>query len=188
MKTMNPLFKTGFVLLLAIMAGCAPAPRKSTFQGIDLDNRYYGNAVGNQVTRIALKQLGIPYRYGGATRRGFDCSGLVLYSYRQMGIQLPRTARSQARAIRPVPISRLRPGDLVFFRIYRNRVSHVGIYYHSGLFIHAPKSGKRVSITSMRTPYWRKHYHGAGRVRTSPSYSSRRFIRKKGRNSSPDVL
>ena len=172
MTTLNTLFVSCFLVLFTLLSGCASTPQKRlSFEHINLSNRYYGNALGNQVTRIALKQIGARYRYGGANPHGFDCSGLVHYSYGQMGIQLPRTARSQAVAIRSVPISRLRPGDLVFFRISGNRVSHVGIYYHNGFFIHAPKSGKRVSIASMHTPYWRAHYHGAGRVPNDSRYT-----------------
>ncbi len=172
-KNLYTYFKTGIVLLMVVLTGCAPSTRKSSHDRISLDNRYYNNPIGNRATRIALKQIGTRYRFGGNTPRGFDCSGLVHYSYGQMGIHLPRSARLQSRALRSVPISQLRPGDLVFFKISRNQVSHVGIYYHDGLFVHAPKSGKNVSMASLSNPYWRSRYYRAGRVYDDFRYTAR---------------
>jgi len=108
--------------------------------------------------------MGTPYRYGGSDpREGFDCSGLVQYTHRQAGIAVPRTARAQYNASRPVSRRQLRPGDLVFFRIDGRRISHVGIYLGDGRFIHAPSSGQKVTTARLDDPYWRRHYSGAGR-------------------------
>jgi cell wall-associated NlpC family hydrolase len=113
---------------------------------------------------IATAQVGTPYRYGGSSPRGFDCSGLVYYSYRKAGIEVPRTTRAQLHAAQRVPLSRLNPGDLLFFKLGRQPVSHVAIYAGNGRFIHAPSSGKRVSYDSMSNPYWKNRLVAAGRI------------------------
>ena len=110
--------------------------------------------------------LGVPYRYGGSSpSRGFDCSGLVQYAHNQAGIEVPRTTGEQYRAALPITRQALRPGDLVFFRTHKHRyVSHVGIYLGKGKFIHAPSSGKHVSIASLKDDYWRQRYTSGGRM------------------------
>jgi cell wall-associated NlpC family hydrolase len=113
---------------------------------------------------IAREMIGAPYRYGGASPGGFDCSGLVYYSYRKAGITVPRTSAEQYRQSERVKLSGLRPGDLVFFRISRNKPSHVGIYAGGEHFVHAPSGGKRVSYASLVDPYWRSRVMGAGRL------------------------
>lgn len=115
------------------------------------------------VIATARRMLGAPYRYGGADPRGFDCSGLVSYAYRSIGIQVPRTSREQFRQARSVAMDNLQPGDVLFFRLSPPKVSHVAIYEGRGRFIHAPSSGKRVSYASLDNPYWRQHLVGAGR-------------------------
>lgn len=119
-----------------------------------------------QIVAAALDMIGVPYRYGGTSpRRGFDCSGLVQYAHRQAGFDVPRTTGQQYQAVIPVRRAALQPGDLVFFKIRGPRlVSHVGIYLGNGKFIHAPSTGKRVSIASLKDHYWRQHYTGAGRM------------------------
>jgi len=117
---------------------------------------------GSRIVRTAKKYQGVPYRYGGETPRGFDCSGYVMYVYKLNGILLPRSVRAQYRAGRPIGIRQARPGDLVFFRTSRKRrLSHVGIYMGDRRFIHAPRTGKRVTVADMRNPYWKKRYIGA---------------------------
>lgn len=110
--------------------------------------------------------LGVPYRFGGRSpTRGFDCSGLVQYAYSQAGIEVPRTTGEQYRAALPIKRQALQPGDVVFFRTRGRRfVSHVGIYLGEGEFIHAPSSGKHVSIDSLKDDYWRRHYTSGGRI------------------------
>lgn len=102
--------------------------------------------------------VGKPYRFGGASpSAGFDCSGLVQFSFQQAGIVLPRTTAAQLRASSPVRGSSLRRGDLLFFDQEGKKKSHVGIYLGEGKFVHAPSSGKRVRTDSLDSPYWRKH-------------------------------
>jgi len=113
---------------------------------------------------IAIDMIGTPYRYGGTSPRGFDCSGLVYYAYRKAGIQPPRTTTEQYHQSKRVQVSRLQPGDLVFFTISQGKLSHVGIYAGDDRFVHAPSSGKSVAYATLHDPYWRGRLIGAGRI------------------------
>lgn len=152
------LFLSCLLLCLAGMAlsGCAsrppahPGPDATTAQS------------AHPGLRVAMSQLGAPYRYGGSNPQGFDCSGLVYYAFRKSGVRVPRTTGALLRAAQPVPLSRLHPGDLLFFRL-SSKVSHVGIYAGDGWFIHAPSDGKQVSYDSMRRGYWKSRLVVAGR-------------------------
>ncbi len=107
----------------------------------------------------------MPYRWGGQTPNGFDCSGLVRYSYGQVGISLPRTTRDQRAATHVIAYSSANRGDLLFFRT-GVKGWHVGIYLGDGEFVHAPSSGKTVTTGSMENPYYRKHLVDVRRVQT----------------------
>lgn len=112
---------------------------------------------------VARNMLGVRYRYGGKDPSGFDCSGLVHYSFGRAGIRLPRTSRDIFRASQPIASEDLRPGDLVFFNVSADKLSHVGIYAGNNRFIHAPSAGKKVSYASLNNPYWQKRLVGLGR-------------------------
>lgn len=112
---------------------------------------------------VAIAQLGVPYHYGGATPRGFDCSGLVYYAYGQVGIRIPRSTIAQYHHAHPVALDKLQPGDLVFFKRTFHSVSHVGIYAGNARFIHAPSKGRAVSYDSLNNPYWKARLVAAGR-------------------------
>jgi peptidoglycan DL-endopeptidase CwlO len=114
-----------------------------------------------EVVPIALRYLGVPYRWGGASPSGFDCSGLVMYVYGKIGIALPHHAASQYGYGRSVSRSQLRPGDLVFF----NGLSHVGIYVGSGSFVHAPHTGDVVKISSLWDSWYAATWVGGRRLR-----------------------
>lgn len=118
-----------------------------------------------EALQVALAQQGIRYRAGGdAPSRGFDCSGLVFFSFNSVGISLPRTSQDMYRHARRIEKSELQPGDLVFFRLRSSRISHVGIYVGDGRFVHAPSRGKDVELASLGDAYWSKRFAGAGRV------------------------
>ena len=117
----------------------------------------------SQVPIIARKFLGVPYVYGGATPTGFDCSGLVQYTFRELGIEVPRTTSEQFTTAWPTDLAQLQSGDLLFFRLNSKVVSHVAIYFGDQQFIHAPATGRAVSISSLNNPFWRERLVGAGR-------------------------
>jgi cell wall-associated NlpC family hydrolase len=124
-----------------------------------------GNAAAARAARLAVSMVGAPYRYGGESPRGFDCSGLVYYTYRRAGIDIPRTTSAQFHAVHRLGSTPLHPGDLLFFNIEAKPRAHVGLYIGGGRFVHAPSSGKRVRISSLNNPYWRRRFYAAGRVR-----------------------
>ncbi|HEY7077789.1 MAG TPA: C40 family peptidase [Solirubrobacteraceae bacterium] len=112
----------------------------------------------------AEKQLGTPYLWGGAGPDRFDCSGLMQWAYKQVGVDLPRVAEDQAHVGVPVPRDQLRPGDLIPFADPSGYVHHIGMYVGDGKFIHAPHTGDVVKISSLNEPYFAQQYAGARRV------------------------
>lgn len=121
---------------------------------------------GNDIVRTAYAYRGTPYRYGGSSRGGFDCSGFTSYLYRKKGVALPHTATGQFHLGKKVNRGELKPGDLVFFQTGGKPISHVGIYVGDGRFIHS--SNKRsggVREDSLDSAYYRGRYRGARRVR-----------------------
>ena len=109
-----------------------------------------------------MDQLGTPYRYGGSNPAGFDCSGLVQYSYARAGKALPRTTKALWNTATPIESQRMLPGDLLFFSI-AGKMSHVGLYLGDGRFIHAPSSGRHVSVESLESEYYSRAFMRAGR-------------------------
>jgi peptidoglycan DL-endopeptidase CwlO len=131
--------------------GVAPPPVE-----IPVGNPGVGHSAAAQ---IALRYLGVPYVWGGSTPSGFDCSGLVMYVYAQLGISLPHYTVAQWNATLPISTSQMQPGDLVFF----DGLGHVGIYIGGGQFVHAPHTGTVVQIASL-SGYYASNLFGARRV------------------------
>ena len=143
--------------LLLVLAACSSPAYHKQMRSTHIDK--------TKIIDTARAQLGVDYRYGGESpTEGFDCSGLVFYSYQLAGIRIPRTTRGQLQQARPISKHQLNRGDLLFFRIYQSRVSHVGIYLGGKRFIHAPATGKSVSIARLDTPYWQKRFIRGGRI------------------------
>lgn len=116
---------------------------------------------GAQVVAIALRYLGIPYKWGAASPSiGFDCSGLTMYVFAQIGVSLPHFAAAQFGMGSAVSRDQLEPGDLVFFR----GLGHMGMYIGGGNFIHAPRTGDVVKISSLSESYYVSNWVGARRV------------------------
>ncbi|MGH8507012.1 MAG: C40 family peptidase [Stenotrophobium sp.] len=148
---MGNFLKFALLLGLSLLAACASRQIKP----LDEQTR-------ETIVTEALSQIGRPYLYGGATPAGFDCSGLVQYSYAQAGIALPRTTTEQIGAGEKIPMRDAEPADLLFYRI--DDGLHVAIYLGDGRAVHAPSSGKQVIATSMDIPYWQRAFITAVRI------------------------
>jgi cell wall-associated NlpC family hydrolase len=120
-------------------------------------------AQGAAIATAATALIGTPYHFGGADDAGFDCSGLALYVHERVGLAIPRTAAEQQHAARAVPLAQILPGDLVFFRIRKRGIDHVGIYTGAGRFVHAPHAGVAVSAAELSGGYYARHIVSAGR-------------------------
>jgi uncharacterized protein YgiM (DUF1202 family) len=123
-----------------------------------------GPSMASKIVSTAKKYIGVPYKWGGTTTKGFDCSGYVQYVYNENGISIPRTSSSQYYELtRKVSKSNLQAGDLVFFNTSGKGVSHVGIYIGDGKFIHSGTTNG-VVIAELFGAYWSNLYMGARRV------------------------
>lgn len=121
----------------------------------------------------ALSWLGIKYRFGGTTEKGFDCAGLVKKVFSTVGVFLPRTAAEQFRHGCAVSFDDLRPGDLVFFKnTYKKGISHVGIYIGQKLFVHAGSSQRKVVVDRIDLPYYLKRFAGGRRMAEAQSQAA----------------
>jgi cell wall-associated NlpC family hydrolase len=118
---------------------------------------------GYEVVELAQQYLGTPYRSGGTSTNGVDCSGLTFAVYREVGVKLPRSSDEQVNVGAPVSRDSLAPGDLIFFGSSGN-VSHVGIYAGGGEFIHASTSARSVRFDRLDTKYFANRYVAARRV------------------------
>ena len=147
------------LLLIAALAGCAGSPQRGEIPATRASDETARKAVA-----VARDMIGKPYRYAGDTPAGFDCSGLVRYSYRRAGVSMPRATPAQRRSTTLISVRRLRPGDLLFFDQEGKNASHVGIYLGDGRFVHAPSTGGRVRSDSLGADFWKKHFVEARRV------------------------
>ncbi|OBA00354.1 C40 family peptidase [Halomonas sp. G11] len=143
------------VLILMMVSGCASRDtalneRLDDAQGLSMERAL--------ILSHAQQALGTPYRFGGNSPDGLDCSGLVEMVYRAAGINVPRTADQQFRQLATVDAPR--PGDLLFFGS-RQKATHVGIYRGQGQMIHAPGSGRKVVSVPLDIDYWQQRFLGA---------------------------
>jgi cell wall-associated NlpC family hydrolase len=169
-----------FFVVVLLLCACASAPPTVTTPDPavvqpEAEPEWDGNGGGSSMLNrgealvdVAMRLRGAPYRYGGATLDGFDCSGLVFYAHRQLGLTIPRTSRDQAEQSSPVRAAKLRRGDLVFFKIGSRRVNHVGIYIGNRRFVHAPGAGKPVTINSLDDEFYVNRFSSAGRFWSRP--------------------
>ena len=142
-------------LIIVLLAGCAsrdltPIEAPPSRAGLSMERAL--------ILSYAQQAIGTPYRFGGNTPDGLDCSGLVEMTYRAAGIRVPRPADEQFRALPAVEAPR--PGDLLFFGD-RRKASHVGIYRGNGQMIHAPGNGRAVVSVPLEIDYWQQRFLGA---------------------------
>lgn len=151
------------------------APEVENVSSLQLKYSGLLNTEVEQVKNIPLYQniddwYGVPYKLGGTTKKGIDCSAFVQTIFiSAFGITLPRTARDQYNSTRRISQTELREGDLLFFNT-RGGVSHVGIYLQNNKFVHASVSG--VTISDMFEPYYLRHFIAAGRIKQSNNSSA----------------
>ena len=139
-----------FLTLLLLLSACSHDQKSS-------------NSTGYSAANVAKSMIGQPYRYGGQSPGGFDCSGLVWYSYKQVGVKTARTSKALRKQAKKISRKKMKAGDLVFFKGWI-RAGHVGIYLGNGLFVHAPSSGKRIKTDRLDSGYWFDHFKSAGRI------------------------
>ena len=153
MTSLRPLLPMLLTVVMALSYGCAhDAPHDNS------------PAPGEIAVKQALTMKGKPYRYGGSTPRGFDCSGLVQYSYAHAGVRLPHGTNALRQQSRSISKRELQLGDLLFFNQEGKKSSHVALYLGNDSFIHAPSTSKNVHISQFSNPYWRTHFSEARRV------------------------
>jgi len=156
------------MVLLSLLGSCGHEPVKRLPDAEEVTRQSKPAPIaprrtsGEQAAIVAVRQVGAPYRYGGSTVKGFDCSGLVQFAYAGAGKSIPRTTADQWRQMSPVSGNNLQVGDLLFFRI-DGRISHVGLYLGSRRFVHAPSSGREVTIAGLDSDYYRKTFVRGGR-------------------------
>ena len=156
-------------LALSACAGARSTPGPVA-RGLDYDALIAAPArpiadVRQRVIRTATSLLGTPYRFGGTTPAGFDCTGYIAYVFRNAaGMNLPRRSVDQVRSGEAITPLAMQPGDLVYFRIEREKSLHVGIYLGEGRFIHAPSTNGAVNTQSLGVTYWRTRFLGARRM------------------------
>lgn len=147
-------------------------------------------ATGQKLVKKAHSAIGTPYVLGGSAPGGFDCSGLVKWTYNSIGVELPRTAREQSTVGQKIKnVEDMRAGDIVAFK-HPKRGYHTGIYVGDGKFIHSPRKRTRVRINSLDDPYFSSTLLGARRVNVSSADTLvaqaesrlREFLSQKGRN------
>ena len=161
-------FLSATILSLLAVSGCSWEQPYQQSRAGESSGHYVPTVVADTRTVneraaiVALRQLGTPYRYGGISPKGFDCSGLVVYAYRKAGVDLPRTTGGLWKTLRPVRKKELRTGDLLFFNI-DGRVSHVGMYLGSGRFVHAPATGSQVSVANLEDRFYQRAFVAGGR-------------------------
>jgi cell wall-associated NlpC family hydrolase len=152
------------ITVLGLASACSSNPVSTEGSAAASGKVAVRGDVGEKAAAVAVDQVGVPYRYGGSNPSGFDCSGLVQYSYSRAGMQLPRTTGQLWTSTRSVGRHELRTGDLLFFRI-DGKMSHVGLYLGGQRFVHAPSSGRKVSVASLDSPYYNAAFTRAGRPR-----------------------
>ena len=149
------LFNTLFYFIISVAAGCASVPTQPVLE--------HPPTIGEKAARIAETMIGRPYKFKGNSPEGFDCSGLVQYSYLAAGgLDVPHGTKALLDRTRSIERD-LQTGDLLFFNERGKKYSHVGIFLENDTFVHAPGTGGKVRKESLQDPYWKDHFMEARR-------------------------
>jgi cell wall-associated NlpC family hydrolase len=163
-QTWCPLAIAAAMFTVLSAFGCAHSPNPRNTHSV-VAHPAESRSIGLAAARVARSMVGSDYRYGGSTPSGFDCSGLVVYSFQRAGRPgLPHSVTRLDDLTRPISVEALEVGDLLFFRLQGRKKSHVGIYIGDRRFVHAPSSGKAVAIVSFDHVYWGPRIELAGRL------------------------
>ncbi|PKL52042.1 MAG: hypothetical protein CVV37_03145 [Nitrospira bacterium HGW-Nitrospira-1] len=141
-------------------------------KNVSESDEFSAKSLPEKLSLFARKLLNIPYKFGGNSILGIDCSAYVKKVYGLLGTDLPRTAREQFNEGETIDKEELSIGDLVFFRTYASFPSHVGIYLGNNLFIHASSKGKKVKVDNLDAPYFMKRFIGAKRLLSDENKST----------------
>jgi len=139
-----------------LSSGCAQTQQTKHIEG-------YSFSISAKAADTALTMVGRPYKHNGDSPAGFDCSGLVRYSYLASGMDVPHGTKALRRVTHLISYREIRKGDLLFFLQDGTKYSHVGIYVADNLFVHAPSKGKTVRMDSLLDPYWKENFLEARR-------------------------
>lgn len=150
------------ITVLCVSTACLSLPRESAWDNPRTTTVPMSVNTGARAAAYALQQVGVPYRYGGSSPGGFDCSGLVQYSYSQAGLSVARTTAQLWSTTQAVARQDLQIGDLLFFR-FDGKMSHVAMYIGGQRFVHAPSSGKTVTVASLNSAYYQRAFMRARR-------------------------
>jgi murein DD-endopeptidase len=148
------LLNTLFYFISFVLSGCATVPTGPVPD--------YPSTIGEKAALTAVSMIGRPYKYKGDSPAGFDCSGLVQYSYQAAGLDVPHGTKALRNRTRSISRN-LQTGDLLFFTERGKKYSHVGIYLENDAFVHAPSTGGNVRKDSLQDPYWKDHFIDARR-------------------------
>ena len=170
----NPLRRALLALALAASVfACATAEANEKPKPTSLTHRLRtqptptpapARTLGERAARVALRAVGVPYSWGGTSpASGFDCSGLVYWTYGRLGIEVPRTTYALYREGRRVPRRRMKAGDVLVF----SGLGHVGLYVGHGRMVHAPHAGARVEKYRLHSSYWGSRIVGVRRIARS---------------------
>lgn len=152
---------TGYIFLIAalgigsMLSGCASAHSASVLG--------YSATAGEKAAHTAVSMIGRPYHYRGDSPKGFDCSGLVRYSYMTAGVDAPHGIEHLMKVTKSLSMRSAQTGDLLFFEENGKKYSHVGIYLGDNVFVHASSSRGKVRKDSLLDPFWKKSFLEARR-------------------------
>lgn len=155
--------KPANIICLTLLFACLAISGCASGRGNVKEVRGYTPEIGEKAARNAVSMIGMPYKYRGDSPEGFDCSGLVQYSYLAAGLEVPHNTKALRNTSRPVSTRSLQKGDLLFFNEKGGKYSHVAISLGGDCFVHAPSTGKKVRRNCLSDAYWKRHFNEARR-------------------------